>query len=254
MATDVFERQAPRYDDVARSALGRALRTRVHRVVEPLVRADSSVLDLGCGTGIDAAWLASRVGSVLAVDPSPAMVGRAAERCGSLSNVTVRRGDVDAPNDLLAGSGPHDLVLANFGVVNCIDDWDRFGARLRDLLVAGGHAVIVTMPRWCPVELAVGIVSMNRSLLRRRVGRSDYEGRSVRYASARTFARHMAPALELVACESLGLALPPFEQRGLVENRPRLLATLAAADRALAGPGGWLGVGDHQIAVFRRAS
>jgi len=258
MSTDVFERQAAGYDDVAESALGRALRSRVHRVVEPLLRPDASVVDLGCGTGIDAAWLAPQVGSVLAVDRSAAMVARAAQRCGSLPNVTVLHHDMDRagfPGPALLDRGAHDLVVADFGVVNCLADWERLGPGLHGMLVAGGHAVLVTMPRWCPAELAVGLATLDRSALARRYrGSADYGGTAVRYASARRLARCVAPELELVAQESLGLVLPPFEQRDLVENRPRLLAALAALDRRLARAGGILGVGDHQIAVFRRRS
>lgn len=252
----VFDRHAAGYDDIAESALGRALRARVRRIVEPLIDPTATVIDIGCGTGLDAAWLAPRVHKVLAVDRSPAMVERARRRCADLANVVV--GLVDAGDESLAAIGeqhaPVELILANFGVVNCVDDPDLLGAQLAAFLAPGGRMVAVSMTRWCPIELLIGAATANRDLLRRRSGQADYDGLPVRYESARSLASHFAPSLTIERAEALGTFLPPFEQRRQVQNRPRLLGALATADRLASGIGARLGIGDHHIAVFRRPS
>jgi SAM-dependent methyltransferase len=258
----VFDDHAVGYDDVAGSALGLALRAHVHHVLAGVVGSGDTVVDLGCGTGIDAEWLAPRVARVLGFDVSPVMVDTARRRCRGLANVTI---DVaDAQQITLAE--PVDVVLAGFGVVNCVD-LDRFGSRLDAIVRPGGHAVVVTMTRWCPIELAIGMLTANGSLLRRRSrhrgiagpgagstpgAAPGYGGLRLRYASAGDLASVWAAGFELVHAESLGIALPPLEQRSWVEGRPRLLAALAVADRRLGRAGGRLGVGDHHIAVLRR--
>lgn len=250
--TEAFDRHAAGYDDVAESALGRELRGRVHRVVEPLIGAAATVIDLGCGTGLDAAWLSPRVRRVIAVDRSPVMVEQARRRCSGLANVVVQV--VDPHDDHLAEacrSSQADLVLADFGVVNCVEDLDRLGSRLASLLAPSGHVVAVSMTRWCPIELVIGAATANRALLRRRFGRADYDGLPVRYESARSLASYFAPSLTMEHAEALGTFLPPFEQRQFVQQSPRLLQALAIADRAAGRFGARIGIGDHHIAVFR---
>jgi SAM-dependent methyltransferase len=77
----LFERLAERYDELwTDTAIGRAQRAAVWRVTDRLFHAGDRILDLGCGTGEDAAHLMARGVSVHAVDASPAMVARARAR------------------------------------------------------------------------------------------------------------------------------------------------------------------------------
>jgi len=255
MTTTAFDAQAAAYDDVAESALGVVLRARVHHVLEGLTSPSDTVIDLGCGTGIDAAWLAPQVRSLVAFDASAEMVELTQHRCRDLDNVVVRQADL-AAEDALTDLAPADIVLANFGVVNCIGDLAAFGRRLHSVMTPGGTAVIVTMARWCPIELSIGLATGNWQLIRRRMSgaTSDeaYPGLALRYASARELARAFGAGFELEHAESLGSALPPFEQRRWLENRPGFLRVLAATDQRIATSAARLGLGDHHIAVLRR--
>ena len=252
-ALEVFDAHAAGYDAVAESDLGVALRRRVHEVLEPFVGPGTRVIDLGCGTGIDAEHLGSLGAEVRASDGSAEMVEIASRRCAAHPAVTVAQADAAEfdPGDSWA-----DLVLANFGVPNCMGDPAVFGARLAQALRPGGRAIMVTMPRWCPTELAMGVARRDRDLLRRRSpdSRTDrsYQGLDIRYHSASGLAKAFAPHLRLVNAEGLGVVLPPFEQRGWVEDRPGLLSALDRIDRAIAPIAARCGVGDHQIAVFER--
>lgn len=254
MADTVFDDRAAGYDAVAESALGAELRARVHAVIAELIGPQATVADLGCGSGIDAEWIAARVASVAAFDSSADMIRIARQRFANQRNTTFLQADVAA----LELDTPVDLVVANFGVVNCVGDLTTFGGRLHDMLVPGGSAVVVTMPRWCPTELAVALVTLNKALLqRRRAGTPNtapYEGLDVRYASATRLTQAFSPKLVMTHAESLGLVLPPFEQRRLFEDRPRTLRLLAGLDRRLGPIGARLGWGDHHLCVFERST
>jgi SAM-dependent methyltransferase len=83
----LFERLAPRYDELwTETAVGRAQRDAVWRLVDRLFGEGDCVLDIGCGTGEDAAHLGSRGVSVYGIDASPAMVARARAR-GAMAEV-----------------------------------------------------------------------------------------------------------------------------------------------------------------------
>lgn len=250
--TAVFDQHAASYDDVAGSKLGIELRSRVWRHLAEHIDADSKVIDLGCGTGRDAVWLAQRCAQVLAVDASLPMTEIAAERCTNHPNVEVRHADAME----VSVQTPADLVLVNFGVINCIGDHEAFGEKLHAMVRPGGAAVIVSMTRWCPIELAVGIATRNLALIRRRAARTnetDYELPIV-YSSARTLAASMNRFFTLETAEALGVFLPPFEQRHWLEHRERLTTTVGWLDRAFGPVGAPLGVGDHHIAVLRPRS
>lgn len=57
------------------------------------VREAEAILDLGCGTGVLTAELASLAprGRVIGIDPSKEMIGKAARRTGSFGNITLMR-------------------------------------------------------------------------------------------------------------------------------------------------------------------
>ncbi len=70
-----FDGAAATYDATFTSTrLGRWLRDAVHVRLAALFPAGSRVLELGCGTGEDAVWLAQRGVRVVATDASPLMV------------------------------------------------------------------------------------------------------------------------------------------------------------------------------------
>ena len=248
-----FDEHAATYDAVAQSTLGRVLRERVYAVVEPLLGKGTSVIDLGCGTGIDTAWLADRTERVLAVDPSPEMVALTQQRCAHLGNVECV---VGTASDLVDRT-PANLMLANFGALNCAGPIATLGPMLASLVAPGGWLVATIMPATCPIEWAVGAATRNTELRTRRtspqVAVDGYADLEVRYFTPKALASAL-DGFELVHTESLGLILPPFEQRAWVEERPRLLGALAAADRRLGALGARLGWGDHVIAVLKRVS
>jgi len=251
MTTTPFDTQASTYDCVAESALGAELRRRVHAVLNDRIEPADRVVDLGCGSGLDAAWIAPQVRSVQAFDSSADMVARTRDRCRDFANVSVDHAGVSE----LEIDRPVNVVLANFGVINCVGDLAAFAPRLRAMLVPGGEAVLVSMARWCPIELAIGAATLNRGLVTRRTNGAatgDYSGMELHYASALNLAKRFDGQLELVHAESLGLVLPPFEQRNWVQRRPKLLGALARADQVLGDFGAQLHLGDHHIAVFRR--
>ncbi len=96
------------------------------------------LLEIGCGTGTNAVWLAERGFDVAAVDLAPLAVERAQHRAAS-AGVTIRAATVDFLHEL-PPTGPYDVAFDR-GCFHCFDhptDRARFAARLADQLVPGG--------------------------------------------------------------------------------------------------------------------
>src|SRR5215467_4453792 len=76
-----FDEAASRYDQVfTNSAIGRAQRLSVWEELTRTFHAGDHILEIGCGTGVDACYLAERGVRVLACDSSPKMIALASRR------------------------------------------------------------------------------------------------------------------------------------------------------------------------------
>ena len=90
-----FDALAASYDaEFTATRLGQLLRARVWAVLAAVLPAGCHILELTCGTGEDAVWLAQQGHTVVATDGSPEMVQVAQTKvaqAGLQSNVQVRQ-------------------------------------------------------------------------------------------------------------------------------------------------------------------
>lgn len=96
-------------------------------------------LDIGCGTGTNALWLARRGFAVLGVDVASAAIDQArAKAAGARLDCRFER--LDFLGEEVAG-GPFDLVFDRgcFHVFDAPADRDRFAQRVASLLAPEGH-------------------------------------------------------------------------------------------------------------------
>jgi 2-polyprenyl-3-methyl-5-hydroxy-6-metoxy-1,4-benzoquinol methylase len=142
---------------------------RARRALTRRLRRGARLLDLGCGTGIDAAHLAARGYTVVAIDASPQMVARTRARMaeeGLTERVTAVELGIEAL-DRLQG-GPFDAIYSDLGALNCVPDLSAVAARCGNLLDGGGVLVASVMGKLCPWELAYYAAHRNlqRALVR----------------------------------------------------------------------------------------
>ncbi len=171
-----FDPLASTYDsDFTNTAIGRYLRGRVQARLEQHFRAGDHVLELGCGTGEDARWLAGRGVAVLATDASAAMLDITRAKAAGNSLVQVARLDISALTPrpplpqvegeqsvlevpLHEGEGfraraAFDGVFASFGPLNCLPDWKPLAAWLAERVKPGGVAAFGVMSPLCLWEV-----------------------------------------------------------------------------------------------------
>lgn len=191
--TSPFEEIAAQYavlwSDTER---GRAQRQRVWRELDRLFHPGDQVLDLGCGTGDDALYLASRGVNVLGIDSASEMVKIARERGVEAWPIAIE--EMSWLHREFAGA--FDGALSNFGALNCIQDLTSVNADLARLVRPGGTLALCVMSRFC--------LSDRRHFLERWLGRATWRGMNVYYRSARSVARAFAPHFELQRRVSIG--------------------------------------------------
>jgi arsenite methyltransferase len=104
------------------------------------IRAGETVLDIGCGAGMDLLLAGRRVGpagKAIGVDMTVAMIERASAsaRALGLAQVEIRRGDATS---LPLESASVDVVISN-GVLNLVPEKERAFAEIVRVLKPGGR-------------------------------------------------------------------------------------------------------------------
>ena len=216
---------------------------------------EAEVLEIGGGTGLDAAWLAGQGRRVHLTDAAPAMVAEAARKLGDA------RVEVLAAENLgrLAMRGERfDGAFSNFAALNCVRDLAPVGEALGALIQPGGKAVLVVFGCCAPGEMLVEAARGRFGSMFRRFARGEVPARlggrdfTVRYHRRAAMVSAMSPWFRLTATRAIGLSVPPSAAEPWISHHPRLLAAMEATDRLLSRA--LAPFGDHILYVFERVA
>lgn len=158
-----FDRLSSRYDALCAGEILTGMRRQVHARLAASFAPGSRVLEIGCGTGIDTAFLASRGVQVVACDPSAGMLDRTAHRLRQAdgSALLIRSSLEDLEGHLPShGSqaGSFDGIVSSFGALNCVPRLEALGRLAVARLHARGRLVLGLMTPLCVWEIGYFLV------------------------------------------------------------------------------------------------
>jgi SAM-dependent methyltransferase len=259
-ALQAFDSLAPRYDDLfTRSMIGRAQRGAVWEVLLDLFEPGAHILELNCGTGEDALFMAQHCLSVVACDGSEGMINTARRR--------MQQEDPDAPIDFellaterlaqLHPSTRFDGALSNFSGLNCVSDLDRVAADLASLVTARAPVLICLSTRFCLIEILWFLLRREWRTAFRRIGgeaNAKVSGFVVnlRYPTLREVTGSFSPWFRLRSCTGIGVAVPPSYLEPTIRKHPRLLEFLRRIDERICRLPLLRTLGDHMLLHFER--
>jgi len=256
-AVRAFDRLAPHYDELCGGELFRTMRDAVRRIVQASLEPGMRVLEIGCGSGIDTAWLASLGVEVFATDPSAGMLERTRARV-----TAARRGDAVrllccGLEHLEAHLGPScrfDAIVSNFGALNCVPDLQPLGRLAAERLRPGGRALVCLLSRTCLWEIGWFLLKADRARAFRRLQPPpvmvNVAGIPVPtfYHRVSDVARVARPSLSVGRIVGCGVLTPPpyLERRWL--SLPRVVRrAAAAADSTIGRFAPFSRLGDHVL-------
>lgn len=259
-ASIAFDSVAERYDKIfTQSVIGRAQRRVFWKELAKTFSSSERVLELNCGTGEDALFLARRGVSVLACDASPAMIGVAQRRMIAeaadehlqfliLSNENLAK---------LRPSAPFDGAFSNFSGLNCVADLSPVARNLGELVRPKGHLVICVYSRVCLWEMLWFLCHANARKAFRRISGSTVarvEGNEIPvwYPTIRHLQCIFAPWFRLRFTQAVGLFVPPSYLEPHLRRHSSLVAFLEKLDERLASLPVFRAVGDHVLLNFER--
>jgi SAM-dependent methyltransferase len=215
--------------------IGRALREIVWSRLPLLFRPSQRILELGCGTGEDAIWLAGVGVRVVATDSSSQMI-QAAHRKSLMANCQERiEFRCIAMEDIgsFADGDCFDGVLSNFGAVNCVQDLPKLAADVAGRLAPGAALLWVVMGRHAPWEWLWYLIrgQWRKAWRRLRPGGIEWHGVTISYPTPSQLRSLLRPYFTVTRVAPLGVALPPSYAAAWLARWPFAAGALTRLER-----------------------
>jgi ubiquinone/menaquinone biosynthesis C-methylase UbiE len=258
---EAFDSVAADYDGPrGNNTLIQDMRTEMWRWLALTFSPGERLIDLGCGTGLDAVHLAEMGHEVTATDWSPQMVQRTADRAAAQGVAAKVRAINLGAHELeqLEEAGCYDGAYSNLGPLNCVPDLHSVSRETARLLKPGGTLVFTVIGRYCPWEIAHylrrGRWARAKVRFARNVVPVGMNNHTIwtRYYTPREFYRDFQEHFTLEHVRGLCVFAPPPYLTWLREKHPGLHERLWRIDRRVSGWPLIRAMGDHFLIVMRK--
>jgi ubiquinone/menaquinone biosynthesis C-methylase UbiE len=219
------------------------------------------ILEINCGTGDDALWLASVGHTVIATDQSTAMIHEAEQKLSVSGQKNVRF--ICCSFESLAtqfGQQQFDLIFSNFSGLNCVSSntMTSLSKQLFSLLKNNGHFAAVVFGKYTWWETFYFLLKGQPSKAFRRwrnrgvkamLTKNIYQ--QVYYYSVSRLTKMFYP-LRLLEKRPVGLFIPPSYLEAAMKKRPGLFHALTKLEKNINGPAIGSSFADHVYLLFKK--
>lgn len=225
-----FDHYANRYDEhFTHSHVGMLQRKQVYKQLLPLLDKNKNVLEINCGTGVDALALIQHVNSIEATDISTAMI----ERCERKNKNKIPGLDfkVTSIEELKNEFIQTNFILSNFGGLNCLSPnaFKDFSIKCSENAGQGLDLFLVLLPRKCIWERLYYFKKLNYVKAYRRNQKNgittniDNAEFNTWYYSPKDVKQFFGSAFKVKSYGPIGLFVPPSYLNPFFANKKKLL-------------------------------
>jgi ubiquinone/menaquinone biosynthesis C-methylase UbiE len=256
-----FDSMAEEYDlKYVRNPSMQLMRRRVWAQLEERVKPGDRVLELGCGTGEDALFLARSGCRVLATDCSPHMLRLARDKAaaaGLENSIQFKLLEIDDLGREFSGTeNLFDCVLSNFGGLNTVPHLRDLERPLLNTLRPNGYFVACVMGRHCIWDWLIELIHLRFDSIsaRRKNGVTiSVDGHNVTcYFPTPVEFFEAFSSLKRTYSQALALFVPPPRITSEREVYDWLWKTLDRIEQPFARSDLLSGYGDHFLAVLQK--
>lgn len=255
-----FDNAALVYDKTfTQSAIGKIQRAQVYSQLANLLDSTDikSVLEINCGTGEDALWLASKGLNVIATDISEKMLDVARSKNHSKS-VLFEQVDITHLSEQYPQK-KFDLIFSNFGGLNCLSpsELKLFFPNAANLLPSRGKLALVIMPKntlWEKLYLSLkgDVKKAGRRNLQNVGVMVDGQIVPTQYYNPEETIDLARDYFELINLAPIALFTPPSYLEGFFRNKPLSLSVLSKLDYLSCRFGSLSKFSDHYFIEFEK--
>lgn len=219
MSSALFDSVAKSYDEnFLKTEIGQMQRKRVWNYLDSILPGQTlNILELNCGTGEDAIWLAKKGHKVTATDISEKMLEVAKNKIimsGVSEKIEIQKTDINKLAEF-EFDHPFDIVFSNFGGLNCLNqnELKQLSENLKKVLMPSGRFVSVIMPDFCFIESVYMLLKFRFSdiLRRKKTQHVRLNGSMVNtyYYNPKYFYSFFKKDFNLINKIGVGFAIPP---------------------------------------------
>lgn len=247
-----FDAHAAGYDHAfSETQTGRYQRDLVWRYLRGALNSKTHprVLEINCGTGVDAVWLQQQGFEVTATDLSAGMLEAAAAKTKDIQ--FIRCSFLELENHFEPGS--FDVIFSDFGGLNCADkeQLQKLAATAARLLRPGGRFIAIVMGDRCWWEtFYFRRKGKPEEAMRRSSGKAveaviDGNKFPVWYYSVASFTTCFQNSFEYRSARAIGWMLPPSYLDNAFRNKKMLLRFFYVLDKWFGRFPGAINRADH---------
>ncbi|MBS1634754.1 MAG: methyltransferase domain-containing protein [Bacteroidetes bacterium] len=260
MSPQAFDPYASTYDaHFTHSWIGKAQRARVLKYLDPcLAQKRGALLELNCGTGEDAVYIAEKGIEVTATDISPEMI-RVAKQKDSKQQVKFI---VSSIQELTSKTDINNLgyVFSDFGGLNCLnpEEFRSLAANARRWLNADGYFIAVIMGRKCWWERFFFSWRGEKTKAARRTSQTgvdtviNEQKFLTWYYSPKEVESIFQDHFHTVTIKPIGLFIPPSYLEDWIKKYPVFGNVLILFEKCMGGIGAFANYADHYIIVMQK--
>ena len=255
-----FDSSAADYDRHEANTIRRWVRAFMRERLGALFQSGDTVLELNCGTGDDAVFLARRGVRVRVVDASATMIALLRGKVEREGLGRLIESSVLANEDVSAFRGRrYDGAFSNFGL-NYVRDPAALAEDLCPLVKPGGAFSCALASRYCFLEMAALSAQWElREAFRRQAFRPERRFANgthvpVYYPRAGVLVEAFAGAFKVKAIHGLGVLIPPPYLSGFYTRHAKLFRVMHALENRIRSRFPFSRLGDGLLLEFRRHS
>jgi ubiquinone/menaquinone biosynthesis C-methylase UbiE len=255
-----FDRAAASYDtDFTNTPIGKLQRQSVYHILSDILEQANpkSILEINCGTGADAIWIANQGLNITATDISEGMIDVAKKKTEK-ENLTFETVGIEALNTHFEAR-KFDLVFSNFGGLNCLSRkaFETFFKDITEILPSKGLLVLVIMPK---NTLWEKIYFLSKGQLKNAYRRknefviADVNGEKIPtfYYNPKETVTLAAAGFEMKNISPIGFFVPPSYLQPYFNRHPNMLRLLGTLEKGIKNIG-WLSrFSDHYCIVLEK--
>lgn len=235
-----FGRMADEYDAIQNTNMPvKLMREKFYDAVFNTVPPPAYMLELNCGSGIDAMHFSKAGYKILATDISDKMLHNAESK--NLFNPYSQNLSFKKMNMLdagLLGESSFDAVLSNLGGLNCIDNLSKAAEAISKIVKPGGYFIAAVMPRFSLWEFLL----LFKGEFKRAFRRLNPNGITANVGDEKVFVNYYSPKkfysffkndFTLISTKALRIFSPPPPAFHWYNTHPKLTSLLDKTDRLI---------------------